>query len=361
VTPVYAGSDTPIRVTFPGGAQAAGRVRVIDEYSGLALVKTDADPKDDTLPDGITLADQPPPVGAWVLSAAGWGVEKPVLSLGIVSGTARTLTGLTFPPLLQCDLRTAKTSSGAAVVNQEGQLVGVVVVADRRKSDGWTYAVPVRHVRRLVRKYEENRDNGSFVVMKRRRPEVGMVLDGRDDRVQVARVRHGSPAERAGLKVGDLVVEVDGVAIRSVYQALRPVLVKQPGDAVTFTIDSSGQRRDVRVVLAGEVELPAAPFANLSRYVQPKIDVERNPARVRSNDGQGSVREVYADDSAPANAAASDGEKIKLLEKSLDRYLQVIRILQQQLADREQERQRTEQRLEELLKRLESKAPDRRK
>ncbi len=352
VTPIYAGSDTQIRVTFPGGAQATGQVRVLDEYSGLALVQLDQ--AADTT---ITLAEELPKVGSWVLSGAGWGVEKPVISLGIVSGRERTLAGLNYPPLLQCDLRTTETSAGAGVVDQTGQLIGIVILADKQQAAGWTYAVPVSHVQRLIRKHEDKKNEGSFVVLKRRRPEVGMVLGGQPDEVRVSRVLPGSPAAKAGLKVGDEVVAVEGLQIRSVYQALRPVLVKQPGDTVTFTIVDGGQRRDVRVVLAGEMELPAAPFANLSNYVQPKIDVEGSAvAGFKARNGRGGVREVAADlDELNApQPTATDQQKIELLERSLERYQQVIRLLQEQLQEGQKEREQTQQLIESLQRQLDS-------
>ena len=344
VTPIYAGSDCQIRVTLAGGEQATARVRVIDEYSGLSLLKTD-----NIAATGLPLAETLPKLGGWVLSGSGWGAEQPVISFGIVSGAAVTVPNSAYPPLIRCDLRTAETSSGAAVVDARGRLVGIIVLSDHsRQNGGWTYAVPVRHVRRLVRTLgESDAAADSIVVLKRRRPEVGMVLEGNGEEVVVGRVRPNSPADKAGIQVGDRILAADDVKIRSVYQALRPVLKKQPGDTVKFLVKRHDTTTPIQVVLGGGIELPSAPFDTLSKLIRPKINLQGLPqGGYRAWTGEGRVREVLAPaassggDNVPA--AATDTEKIKLLEKALDRYRNVIVYLQDHLKRSEHQRLRSE-------------------
>lgn len=380
VTPAFAGSDTQIRLTLPGGQQSQGQLRVIDEYSGLALVQADTH---DLKP--IKFAAAPAKVGAWVMSSAAWGIEQPVISLGILSGQERTVGGLQYPPLLQADLRTAETSGGAALLNQQGELLGVVVLVDEGiDRRGWTYAVPVSHVQRLLRARVQRRAHDkpmktntdppgeaqrdrriaevepSVVVLKRRRPVVGMQLDGIGESVVISRLEPGGPAEKAGLKVGDIVQAVDGLKIRSVYQAGRPVLFKQPGDVATYEVRQGDQTRQVEVTLGGGVELPNASLEVIGEYILPKVDVEgAGSGRFYAKRGRDQVREVFGpgqeDEARPAEArAATSAEKIKLLEKALEGYRSVIVYQQNQLGQREQERRATEQRIQELEKQLES-------
>ncbi len=246
----------------------------------------------------------------------------------------------------------AETSGGAAVVNQAGQLIGVVVLADRHhQTGGWTYAVSMQHVARLLRTHaaiphsKKNADT-SVVVLKRRRPVVGMVLEGADNQVVVGRVNTDSPASRAGIRKGDRVLAADGVKIRSVYQALRPILGKQPGDTISLLIEHDNQVRSVQVVLGGGVQLPSAPFENLTRWVQPKIDLEgiaKGVFRTRSATGQ--VHEVFAPGVAPEwddESPASPANKIELLEKALERYRRVILYLQTELKESRQDRDQHE-------------------
>jgi len=274
VAPVYAASDTPIRVTLPGGEQVRGQVRVIDEYSGLSLIRC----KRKNLP-GLEIETKLPAVGTSIASAAAWGVQEPVVSFGSVSGLRRNIKNVHFPPLLQCDIRTVGTSSGAALVNTKGKLVGIVVFSQVNRTRGWTYCVPSRHVQRLLRAQPKNPRSDSVVVIKRRRPIVGMVLDDNGSGIRVSRVRPESPAAKAGIQVGDHILSVDGMRIRSVYQAVIPNLNKQPGDVTKFGVRHNGVVRTVSVVLGGGMELPSAPFENLGDLVRPHI-------RISNRDGQ---------------------------------------------------------------------------
>ncbi len=253
-------------------------------------------------------------------------------------------------------MRTTETSSGAAIVDPNGKLLGIVVFREHTASgSGWSYAVPVRHVRRLLRTLDaQPNGKSSLVVLKRRRPEVGMVLQGNQDGVFVERVAAQSPAASAGIRVGDRVLAADGVKIRSVYQAVRPVLGKQPGDTITFQIARNDEIRDTEVVLGGGIELPSAPFDNLTRLVQPKIDLEQLPGGgYRAKKGGGEIREVFAFPPEPEIDPAgelTDARKIELLQTALDRYRAVIVYLQEQLKKSEHQRLRSES----LLRSLES-------
>jgi S1-C subfamily serine protease len=374
VTSLYAGSDSRIRITLPGGEQAAARLSVIDDYSGLVLLEIERQ----DLP-GIPLAEQAPPVGRQIVMAAAWGSEKPVISQGIVS-----------PPLIQCDVRSAETASGAGLVDAGGQLLGIVVLADQPdRLRGWTYAVPAAHVQRLVQaraaRVEPSaggaagsesgvRDNfvpggsalgssvpgSSVIVLKRRRPLVGMVLGGDADDVTVRRVEPNSPADRAGIRVGDRILAAEGVQIRSVYEAVRPVLFKQPGDRMQYLVQQKDARRSIDVTLGGGVELPSATLENLGQYVRPKIDIEGlAQGRFRSSSARGEVREVFAGDPDQADAETdprlvTNAEKLQMLERALEAYRSVIVYQQKELGRRDVERKELEEQLRLLQDQLKS-------
>jgi membrane-associated protease RseP (regulator of RpoE activity) len=240
-----------------------------------------------------------------------------------------------------------ETSSGAAVTNSDGQLIGVVVAADRNTQKGWAYAVPVRDVKRLIRIGENSKKDEGVTVLKRRRPVVGMILEGNNDKIVVTRVTKASPAEKAGIKVGDQVVEANGVKIRSVYQAVRPVLNKQPGDTIEYVVLQDEKRKSIEVVLGGGVVLPSAPFAQLGQYVRPKLDIAGNGQRMVARNARGTEREVFATGNEPAPKV---DERIRLLEKALDGYRSVIIYQQNKLLKEQEER---EKRVDEMQKQIE--------
>ena len=360
VTAVQVGTDSQIRFTFPGGSQGDARLRVIDEFSGLAILESKGDAA-----TPIELAAAPAVAGSWVMTGSAWGVEKPIVSLGIVGAVDRTLAGGGYPPLLQCDVRTTDTSCGAGVVNGQGKLVGVVIGTDKPEAQrGWAYAVPVTHVQRLLRVADGAKDTAgkeddrSVIVLKRRRPVVGMSLDSEEDGgIIVRRVVPGGPAAKAGIQVGDHVTATDGIRIRSVYQATVPTLHKQPGDTLRFTIERSGKPQDIQVTLGGGVELPSLPENQLAEVIQPKVQMRRDSkgSYVREDD-KNSTHLAPRDDAEgeKLSEGKQSAEKIALLEKAMDRYQKVIELQQQQLKESNASRRQLEESLESLKSDLES-------
>jgi S1-C subfamily serine protease len=342
VTFVTAPGNARIRITLASGQQAEGRPRVVDRYSGLTLLSTD---KADVA--GIELAESVPSVGGWVLSAAGWGIEDPVLSFGIVSATDRSLRGTTFPPLLQCDLRTAVSSSGAGLVDRNGRLAGIIVGTDGDgERDGWTYAVDVNHVRRLLR---AEREEKVVVLPGPRRPVVGLILGAgpEPEQVVVQRVTPGGPADRAGIKRGDLVLAADGLNIRSVYQAVVPLMKKQPGDTLTLLVEQADGRREIEVTLGGGVELPGPQFAGPIGLVDPRIEVARvGKNRFDLTDARGTVRNLAVDANGPHGTA--EQPQVQLLQKALDRYGSLIERYREELQRRDAERAEARELIESL-------------
>jgi S1-C subfamily serine protease len=360
VTAVQVGTDSQIRFTFPGGSQGDARLRVIDEFSGLAIMESKSEAA-----TPIELAAAPAAAGSWVMTGSAWGVEKPIVSLGIVGAVDRTLTGGSYPPLLQCDVRTTDTSCGAGVVNSQGKLVGVVIGTDKPEAQrGWAYAVPVTHVQRLLRVADGAKETAgkdedkSVIVLKRRRPVVGMSLDSEaDGSIVVRRVVPGGPAAKAGIQVGDHVTAAGGIQIRSVYQATVPTLHKQPGDTLSFTIERAGKPQDILVTLGGGVELPSLPDNQLSEILQPKVQMRRDPkgGYIREDEkSESPLAEIGRFKATGDNADKQAAEKIALLEKAMDRYQKVIQLQQQQLQESNTNRRQLEESLESLKSDLES-------
>jgi serine protease Do len=352
VTAAMAGTDSSIRLTIAGGKQAEAELQVIDEFSGLALLKCAGSPA-----KPLEFAAETPAVGGGVMTASGWGVELPLVSLGIVAGTERQRQGASYPPLIQCDLRTTDTSSGAGVVDRHGKLVGVIVAADSPESRrGWAYAVPVSHVERLLRTAEAQKQAG-VTIIKRRRPVAGLELDQADDRIVVKRVFAGGAAEKAGIKVGDVVLATEGVAIRAVYQAMLPTLYKQPGDTMTFRIERDAKVSDIQVVLGGGVEVSSAPLELLSGLMQPRVQVVKEAGGYVSRRPGGTTGEVFQPAlpaEEPAPATATPAQKIALLEKALDRYRAALEFQQRQLKGEEKLRQLQDEQLKSLREEIDT-------
>lgn len=345
ITSLFATDESTIRITIPGGDQAKAHLRVVDEHSGLALLEMDK--LDVPL---VELAEQPPRVGSWAISAAAWGAEQPLVSFGMVSGIDRTIPEGNYPLLLQCNMTTAETSSGAGIVDQQGRLLGIIVAADPpSKGRGWAYAVPVKHVQRILASLPQPpldvvETASKVVVLQRRRPTLGMVVqqDARDG-IRIVYVREGGPAHAAGIAVGDKIVRTDGIKIRSAYEAERPTWYKQPGDTVSFSLLRENETQNVEVELGGGETVTGVKLGELH---QPRVVVE-SVASLQLNPppgGRATIGELVFAHDAPTATGVARREPQKLLEDAVDRYQTFIVMLRGQSLQLEQQLSRlTEQ------------------
>jgi S1-C subfamily serine protease len=336
------------KVTLPDGQQSSADLRVVDQYSGLSLLEC---PKADL--EGLACCDTPSKVGDTVYTAAASGIEPPVVSRGIVSGLERALTGTGLPPLLLCDLRTTETSSGAPLVNESGELVGVIIAAGAsNQMANWAYAVPVQYVNRLVKAHKPD----DLVVLERRRPTVGLTMrqGDKEGTVEVEHVTPQGPAEQAGIKKGDRILEAEGRKIRSAYQAVDLILSRQPGDEVEFLVEQNGAEKDVRVQLGGAPEPAAMPSGGGQnfRYGQVRVSkLAENTFEVQAGAGVQQQAAAAAPPAAvPANrpAGAADLQDVKVLREQLFRCEQSIATLQAELSSRERKLVENEQQLKSL-------------
>jgi serine protease DegS len=145
---------------------------------------------------------------------------------------------MTFENFIQTDAAINEGNSGGALVNSLGQLVGIntAVLAQDAGTEGISFAIPVDLVRGVV---DAIKKNGRVI-----RGWVGLETDdltvaeaerlGLDPTVGIflTRVFEDGPAAVAGLQRGDVILSIDGEAIRSRQQALLIVAGQKPGDQV---------------------------------------------------------------------------------------------------------------------------------
>jgi S1-C subfamily serine protease len=323
------------RITLPDGEQARAVLRVVDHYSGLLLLEIPG-VRFPFLPP----ADGAPRVGAQVLTAAAAGVEKPAVSSGIVGGVDRSPGTSGLPPLLQCDVRTSETSSGAAIVDRDARLLGVIAVTRiPGERMGWTYAVPERHVRRLLAAKAEG---DKLVILERQRPSVGLTMQPgpREGTVEVEHVVPGGAADKAGIRQGDLILEADGRKIRSAYQAVDLILNRQPGDKLPLVVAHGDEQKDVDLVLEGQSPTTAATAGNVGPQLKMRV-VGRNQIEVQNHAGEVGIQNDQS-------AARSPGDELEMLKIQLAAFEKVIGRFQAELRRRDKQQAETDEVLESL-------------
>ena len=250
---------TEIRVQLADGRIADPQVVGYDAETDLALLKVDLGPVP-VIPLGRS--DQLR-IGDVVLAIGNpYGLTKTVTQ-GIVSATGRGLLQLmTFENFIQTDAAINEGNSGGALVNTLGQLVGIntAVLAQDAGTEGISFAIPVDLVRGVV---DAIKRDGRVI-----RGWVGLETDelgpneseslGLDPNIGIllTHVIPGGPAEAAGLRRGDIILSINGEAVRTRQQALLIVAALEPGDLVELNGWRAGQRYRATLTVAERVPTP---------------------------------------------------------------------------------------------------------
>lgn len=172
---------------------------------------------------------------------------------GIVSGTGRGQLGVaTFENFIQTDAPINFGNSGGALVNSNGELVGIntAVLAKSLGVEGIGFAIPVNLVRGVM---QEILDHGRVI-----RGSIGVGLAEVDDAqaqrlglpragVVITNVFQGSPAAEAGLRAGDIVLTIAGHAVRGQQDALTRIAASKPGELLDVAVVRRDGDRTIQV------------------------------------------------------------------------------------------------------------------
>jgi Do/DeqQ family serine protease len=243
------------RVVLSDRREYSAELVLADERTDLAVLKIDTDGASlPTLPYADTRAAQ---VGDLVLAIGNpFGIGQTVTS-GILSATARTDVGISdYAFFLQTDAAVNPGNSGGALINARGELVGVNTAIFSRSggSNGIGFAIPAEMVKRVV---DAAINEGTFV-----RPWLGLAGQAvsydiakaqgltRPVGVMVTEVYEGGPADKAGLRRGDLVTEIDGREVFDEKGLKFLAAIKSPGESAELSFLRGGKSLSKRVRLA---------------------------------------------------------------------------------------------------------------
>lgn len=235
---------TDIRLQLDDGRIANPKLIGVDAETDLALLKVDLG----TLPAIPLGRSDQLRIGDVVLAIGNpYGLSKTVTQ-GIVSATGRGVLGLlTFENFIQTDAAINEGNSGGALINSAGQLVGIntAVLTQDAGTEGIGFAIPIDLVRGVV---EEIKKNGRVI-----RGWVGLVPDDlsrvesealgieRNTGILLSTIVGESPAERAGLREGDVILRINDEPILSRQQALLIVARLNPDDQIEMEGLRDGQ------------------------------------------------------------------------------------------------------------------------
>jgi serine protease Do len=240
-----------VHVTFVGEKEYEAEIIGTDPPTDVALIKIAAE----GLPfiqigesDRMRVGDQVMAIGN------PFGVGQTV-TLGIVSALGRNIGLMDYSDLIQTDAAINPGNSGGALVNMQGELVGMNAAMMSRSggSQGIGFAIPTSMAMKIVASLKETGTVQRAYLGVLPQPVDQSMADyyGMDSPrgVLVTQVNADTPAERAGLKDGDIILSVDGREIRNPSMLRNVISLSEVGQEVDLAIVRDGKEKNVAVKL----------------------------------------------------------------------------------------------------------------
>jgi serine protease Do len=254
-----------IRVRFeddPPGVQHDAKVIGTDQETDLAVIKVDMDR---ALPAAKMGNSDSMQVGDWVLAVGSpFGLSETVTA-GIVSAKGRDIVpGRQFQTFIQTDAAINPGNSGGPLVNMNGEVIGIntAILSETNAYAGVGFALPSKTVVEVYNQLtgpEHRVSRGSIGIQfdAVENPAITRVY-GAGTGVTVASVVAGSPADQAGLKVGDTITSVDSKKVSKGTELVADIASRKPGSKVTLGFLRNGKPQDTSVTIADRAKLFAA-------------------------------------------------------------------------------------------------------
>ena len=324
-----------IQVLFADRQEYMATVVGTDRRSDLALLKIEASdlPRlEFATPDALK-------VGAWVLAIGSpFGLDYSVTA-GIVSAIGRSLPttkGENYVPFIQTDVSINPGNSGGPLFNLEGQVVGInsQIYSRSGGSIGLSFAIPASVAVGVI---EQLKDHGKV-----QRGWLGVAIQDVDKNLAeslqlgasqgalINAVEPDSPADKGGIKPGDVIVRFNGQTIVDSGDLPHVVGIMAPGDSAKVIVYREGKRKTLTMKVGSldadrdSVASSADGTDRLGLMVEALDDQERRALRLRG----GVLVTQVSPDSAGAESMLQPGDIIVQLGYSriddIEEYVQVI-------------------------------------
>ncbi len=247
-----AGEAIELTVTLSDGSEYPAKLVGADENTDIAVIKIDAK---DLKPANFTSIENVEVGEVAIALGSPFGLQKSV-TMGVVSAMGRdiSISAETLPmvDLIQTDATINPGNSGGPLVNSAGQVIGIntLIFSSSGVSSGIGFAIP-----------SDTAVNIAGQIIKFGKAKIpfmgiGMVESDSDVKgVYVKSVTAGYPAEKAGIRSGDIITEFNSKKVETQFQLLAQILRHNVGDSVELSVYRSGNYLKISLVL---VESPAA-------------------------------------------------------------------------------------------------------
>ena len=310
-------SADKIRVKFQDGREFDAEVKGTDPKSDVAVIEI----KTGGLP-ALKWGDSSMiEVGEWVLAMGNPFGLSHTLTVGVVSAKGRTSLGISdYEDFIQTDAAINPGNSGGPLVNLDGEVVGVNTAILSRSGGymGAGFAIPSNLARNIA---EQLINNGEVVrgylgvVIQQLTAELAESFDiDQTGGILVAQVTDDSPAQTAGLKVGDVITSYQGKPVNDIGKFRNRVALTPPGSRESLVIIRDGKRQEIDITIGklGDQHLmaqtPAESADELGLSVQTLTPQLAQHFGAKA--GQGVVVTQVKPDSIAAQAGIKNGDII---------------------------------------------------
>ena len=246
---VIEGNDK-ISVKFLDGREFEAKIKGTDPKSDIAVIEIEAS----DLPV-VQIGDYSQlEVGDWVVAIGNPFGLSHTLTVGVVSAKGRTSLGINdYEDFIQTDAAINPGNSGGPLVNLDGEVIGMNTAIFSRSGGymGIGFAIPInlaaRIANQLIEKGEVERGYLGIMIQPLT-ADLAKSFDLKNDKgILIAQVTKNSPADKAGLKAGDVIVNYQGRPMSDTGDFRNQVALAQPGSKVEFDIIRDGKQRNISV------------------------------------------------------------------------------------------------------------------
>jgi Do/DeqQ family serine protease len=243
---------TEISITLNNNKSYMAELIGTDEATDIALLKIEPD---EDLPFMAFGDSDSAKIGEWVLAVGNPFNLNSTVTAGIISAKSRDLSGKNMQSFIQTDAAVNPGNSGGALVNTNGDLIGINTAISSQTGSyiGYSFAVPSNIARKIVNDIMEygNVQNGILGV-------VGGALNSKaseelgtdtTEGFYVSDVQEDTGAEKAGIQSGDIIKKIDNVEINKFSDLTGYLKTKSPDDVVNVTLLRDGDEKELPVTL----------------------------------------------------------------------------------------------------------------
>ena len=232
----------------------------MDQETDLAVIKIETDRP---LPVAKLGNSDSMEVGDWVLAIGSpFGLQETVTA-GIVSAKGRNIVpNRQFQSFIQTDAAINPGNSGGPLVNMSGEVIGIntAILTETSSYAGVGFAMPSNTVAQVYNQlvgpdHRVSRGSIGIEFAAQPNPAIARIYGSG---VTVSNVVAGSPAETAGLKIGDTITSVDGKELKSGDELVAEIAARKPGTKAKLNFVRNGKKQDTTVTIADRSKLFAS-------------------------------------------------------------------------------------------------------